>query len=433
MFSQLFGKYLTEKGVITEAEYSELIKKQLDARVKLGTIAVADGLLTEEQCDTLNRLQLQFDKRFGDLAVENKMLTEDQVSLLLKKQGNPYMKFLEVILESGKVSVSKVDEYLNDFKAEKGLADAEMAALKNDDIEALLPTYVFSSKKYVADITGIVVRNINRFVSRDFYFGRIARAEEVAYKYLSVQKTSGDDTVYIGIAQTDDGNGFAEVASNFSGAAVDNGSFDAFDAVCEFINCNSGLFASEYSKKGANLDMDPSLAYENDKITGNLYTVPIYVNNSEIKLVISVNDEISLGNAPIDLNAGGKAEVAEAVAGGNTILIVDDSRTSRKILRGLLEANGYTIVGEAQDGEEGVAMYESLKPQLVTMDITMPKLDGIGALKAIMAKDSAAKVVMITAAGQQSKVVEALKSGAKQFVTKPFDKDEVLKSIKESL
>lgn len=433
MFSQLFGKYLTEKGVISEAEYTDLIKKQLDTRVKLGTIAVAEGLLTEEQCETLNRLQLQFDKRFGDLAVENNMLTDDQVSLLLKKQGNPYMKFLEVILESGKVSVSKVDEYLNDFKAEKGFADAEMAALKNDDIEALLPTYVFSSKKYVADITGIVVRNINRFVSRDFYFGRIARAEAVDYKYLAVQKTTGDDTVYIGIAQTDDGKGFAEVASNFSGAEAESGSFDAFDAVCEFINCNSGLFASETSKKGINLDMDPSLAYENDKITGNLYTVPVFVNNSEIKLIISVNDEVNLGAAPIDLNSGEKASVSDNVAGSNSILIVDDSRTSRKILRGLLEANGYTVVGEAQDGEEAVAMYDSLKPQLVTMDITMPKLDGIGALKEIMAKDSSAKVVMITAAGQQSKVVEALKSGAKQFVTKPFDKDEVLKSIKESM
>ena len=117
------------------------------------------------------------------------------------------------------------------------------------------------------------------------------------------------------------------------------------------------------------------------------------------------------------------------------VLVVDDSMFVAKQLGQILASEGYEVVSTAVDGAEGVEKYKELCPHvdLVTMDITMPKLDGIGALKAIMAKDSAAKVVMITAAGQQSKVVEALKSGAKQFVTKPFDKDEVLKSIKESL
>ncbi|MDD5948537.1 MAG: response regulator [Lachnospiraceae bacterium] len=113
------------------------------------------------------------------------------------------------------------------------------------------------------------------------------------------------------------------------------------------------------------------------------------------------------------------------------ILIVDDSRTSRKVLRGILEEAGYEIIGEAPDGEQGVQMYNELKPDIVTLDITMPVLDGIGALKKIKERDSDAKVVMVTAAGQKSKMVEAVKYGASEFVAKPFDRDQLSAIIKK--
>ena len=113
------------------------------------------------------------------------------------------------------------------------------------------------------------------------------------------------------------------------------------------------------------------------------------------------------------------------------ILIVDDSRTSRKVLRGILEADGHEIVGEAPDGAQVAKMYEELKPDMVTLDITMPVLDGIGALQKIKEYDPDAKVVMVTAAGQKSKMVEAVKYGANEFVAKPFDHDQLLMIIKK--
>ncbi len=111
------------------------------------------------------------------------------------------------------------------------------------------------------------------------------------------------------------------------------------------------------------------------------------------------------------------------------ILIIDDSRTSRKMLINILVNAGHTIAGEANDGISGVEMYKQLKPDIVTMDITMPVLDGIGALKQIMEYDVSAKVIMVTAAGQQNKMVEAIKIGANDFVTKPFDPDIILSII----
>ena len=116
-----------------------------------------------------------------------------------------------------------------------------------------------------------------------------------------------------------------------------------------------------------------------------------------------------------------------------TVLIVDDSKTSRRILGDVLKNMGLEVVGEAVNGEEGFLKYKELRPDLVTMDITMPVMDGIESLSLIKHVDENAKVIMITAAGQKEKMVEALKRGADEFITKPFDEAEVLNAIKHIL
>lgn len=108
------------------------------------------------------------------------------------------------------------------------------------------------------------------------------------------------------------------------------------------------------------------------------------------------------------------------------IMIVDDSRTSRRILREILERNGHTIVGEATNGEEGYLKYKELKPEIVTMDITMPVMDGVESLSLIKKENPDAKVLMITAAGQREKMLDSVKRGAEEFVVKPFNEAEIL-------
>ena len=112
-----------------------------------------------------------------------------------------------------------------------------------------------------------------------------------------------------------------------------------------------------------------------------------------------------------------------------SVLIVDDSRTSRRILRDILERAGYSVVGETINGKEGVEQYEKLRPDIVTMDITMPEMDGIEALRIIKASHPEAKVVMITAAGQKDKMLEAVRIGAEEFVSKPFVEETVLEAL----
>ena len=111
------------------------------------------------------------------------------------------------------------------------------------------------------------------------------------------------------------------------------------------------------------------------------------------------------------------------------ILIVDDSRTSRRILRKILEDAGHTIVGEAVNGEEGYLKYQELAPEVVTLDITMPKMDGLEALRLIRKYDENATAIMITAAGQKEKMILAIKSGAADFISKPYDLKQTLNEI----
>lgn len=115
------------------------------------------------------------------------------------------------------------------------------------------------------------------------------------------------------------------------------------------------------------------------------------------------------------------------------ILITDDALFMRVTLKNILTQNGYEVVGEASNGVESVALYKSLKPDLVTMDITMPEMDGIAALKEIKAHDPGANVVMCTAMGQKNMVVEAIQAGAKDFIVKPFQPDRVLEAVQKLL
>ena len=115
------------------------------------------------------------------------------------------------------------------------------------------------------------------------------------------------------------------------------------------------------------------------------------------------------------------------------ILVVDDAAFMRKMVSDALAKGGHEVVGEAGNGVEALAQFQALKPDLVTLDITMPEKDGLAALAEIMAADPSAKVVMCSALGQESKVLEAIKLGAKDFVVKPFQPARVIEAVDKAL
>ena len=115
------------------------------------------------------------------------------------------------------------------------------------------------------------------------------------------------------------------------------------------------------------------------------------------------------------------------------VLVVDDAAFMRMMVKDILSKNGYEIVGEAENGMKALEKYQELKPDLVTMDITMPEMDGITAVKEIKKVDPAAKVVMCSAMGHQAMVIEAIQAGARDFIVKPFQADRVLEAIRKAV
>ena len=116
----------------------------------------------------------------------------------------------------------------------------------------------------------------------------------------------------------------------------------------------------------------------------------------------------------------------------STVLVVDDAMFMRATMKKILTEAGFEVVGEAENGKVAVERYQSLKPNLVVMDITMPELDGLGALKEIRGLDPEAKIVMCTALGQERTVMEALNLGASDYLIKPFQADKVVAALKKA-
>ena len=113
------------------------------------------------------------------------------------------------------------------------------------------------------------------------------------------------------------------------------------------------------------------------------------------------------------------------------ILICGDAAFMRMMIKDILTKNGYNVVGEAENGLKAVEKYSETKPDLVLMDITMPEMDGIQAMKKIKELDSGATVIMCSAMGQQAMVIESIQAGAKDFIVKPFQADRVIEAVKK--
>ena len=117
-----------------------------------------------------------------------------------------------------------------------------------------------------------------------------------------------------------------------------------------------------------------------------------------------------------------------------TFVVSDDAVFMRSLLKNIInQSENYEVVGEASNGKEAVALAEQLKPDILTLDITMPEMDGIQAIKEVLRVSPLTRIIMVSAMGQQSMIIEALKQGAKDFITKPFDKTRVNQSIQNVL
>ncbi len=431
MFGELFGRYLVGENVIDRPTLDKLLKEQAETRVKLGMMAVAEGFITDAQATEINQRQQKEDKRFGDIAVEMGMLTSTQVDQLLAKQGSPYMRFIQILVDETGVEASDIDGHLESFRKKEGFDQSELDAIKEENVGGYISAFASSSQPYISNIAGQVLRNMIRFVTSDFYIDRLKRVDEVPYQTLTIQHCHGDHSIYIGLLTEQGDDAFILIANHITGKNYDSLTPEVYDAVGEFINGVSGLITTELASERLVMEINPQTFYEKQSIKGRGYVLPIYIEGKTIDLFISVDNAVDVGQNALDIRVKVNTEKSAGAGsdGKPTVVIVDDSGWSRTILRNLLEKNGFAIIGEAGDGEEAIRVYKELHPDIITLDITMPKMDGIEALRNIMEYDTDAKAAMITSAGQRSKVLESLKLGAEKFITKPFDPTLVLTEL----
>lgn len=285
MVEYILGSYMVSKNLISNEQLQDTLAKQNQVRVKLGTIAVSEGILTLEQAEEVNRLQMSCDKRFGDIAIEKGYMTEAQLGKILKLQGNPYLVFIQSLVDEGLVEFGKVEAMVEDFRKENGYGYSDMEAIKNDEIEKIIPLYLSGQTEEFGDIIGIAVRLIRRSIDRFAYIGKAAMLGDANNFEVPVvsQKISG--TPIKRVALVEESDGLLEIACIYGREEYPAIDEDALDAAGEFLNCIDGLYTSEIGG-GADLQ-PPTYSVDGTSVVGaKICMVPIWVNNKQLKLVV---------------------------------------------------------------------------------------------------------------------------------------------------
>jgi hypothetical protein len=294
MFSRLFGNYLIRNNIINAEQLNEELKQQKASRVKLGLIAVSEKLLTEQQADEVNKLQRIMDKKFGDIAIEKGYLTESQVRRLLYLQGNPYLIFVQFFIEKNILSLNDIEVYLSAYQKENSLTDTDMEALKNGDIDNIIPIFVHTESPFYLDLISLAVRSLIRFVDNDIFIEPIYSVNEYNFETLAFQRLVGKHDMFVGLAAKD--KDLLIIANPYAKEDFTEMNEDSFDAVCEFINCINGLFATRLSQGNIDIEMVPPQYFVNQTLFSKeqITVIPIIINGKKIDFLLSIDNIVNV-------------------------------------------------------------------------------------------------------------------------------------------
>lgn len=287
MVEYILGNYLVDTGKITKEQLQQVLTSQDTVRVKLGLIAVEEGMMTMEQADEVNRMQSVMDQRFGDIAVIKGYLTEDQIGKLLKKQGSPYLMFIQALVDEQMVTMEEIDGLLNDFRRINGYSNSELEDIKSDDVDRILPLLLPEEAKKYLEVIGAAVRTLIRLVDRHVYLGRAAMVDTLPAEPL-VSQTLAWETGIVDCFSERDG-ALLKMCSIFAQEEFEQLDDDSLDAAGELLNCINGLYASNLSRQGEFLEMlPPEFTGVREMIKrGSICRVPIFVGDHGLYFTVA--------------------------------------------------------------------------------------------------------------------------------------------------
>lgn len=296
MFSQLFGNYLVNRGLLDESLQMKIQEHLCETRLDLGTSAVLSGYMEIGQADEINSMQTQNNKKFGELAVEKGYLNQEQIAKLLKRQGNEFSKYIDFL--ACKFNFSEIETYLKEFAQEEGFSEADLDSLKEDNLQTLVNLYCKTDDKYVEQLISIVVNNLMRFVSTDFFFGRMMKIKNLEYNFLVVLGLEGDIRMQLGFMAREDILGIDHLAQEYVMNISLFNNDEVVDAIGEFASLNLGLLSASITDK-LDCEIKTPEVFIKNRIVGTVYAVPIHLHNKELLVVISTDGTL-LGKKKYD-------------------------------------------------------------------------------------------------------------------------------------
>ena len=242
--------------------------------------------MTEEQAEEVNRLQALQDKRFGEIAIEKSYLTETDMEQLIKKQGNPYYLFLQAVQEKGYLSKDKVTGMRETYRDEKDLTETQMDVIASGTVDEIAEILLEAENAHAEGLIKLAVRNIVRFVSTDIYFERIECVNRLEAAQMASQQITASVPMQLGLVSENDE--LLELACIYGREEFSELDADAYDAVCEFINCNNGLYARNHSTLCCELELLPPTFESSAVLEGEIYLLTVYVNKKKMTIFVKI-------------------------------------------------------------------------------------------------------------------------------------------------
>lgn len=306
MFSHYFGNHLLSRRLLTPAQLKDILASLDSVHIKLGMLAIEAGLMTAQQVQEVHTLQMSQDKRFGTIAVERGYISSASLDELLGKQARRHLALSQALLDRGVFSFEQLETALADFKSATNLTEAEIEAIKNNDVDAVVATFfrsfelalllnavsdssasVAAPVRLIQDYVALFVRNLVRFVDPGVVIAQSVCVSNHAFDWCISQEIEGSFSLCTAISG--DGPGLARLGGRFARMELTEMDAVGQDAVGEFLNCHNGLFLSKLSNDGLDLELTPPTAHHRRTLVNQnaLCVIPITLPTGSFELVIT--------------------------------------------------------------------------------------------------------------------------------------------------
>lgn len=288
MFSQFFGHYLLNQGLLTREQLSDALEYQHSVHVKFGVIAVDEGLLTPVQVEKVHEMQKQVDKRFGEIAIDLGFLTNEQVEKMLSVQKQNHLLLAQALVDKGYMSIEQFSNALNDYKHQFSLSDDKFEAIKRGDIDELVGNILKVEDTNKAEKYGkylsLFAKNMIRFIDDQVYF-EVASSQELSNgNWLVHQEIVGEAPLFTAISASE--NVFLHIASVYAEEELTEVDELAQASVSEFLNLHNGIYLVNMSNDGIELNMNPQEVNQQAAVEGEVFIVTVQTSKGSFQLAI---------------------------------------------------------------------------------------------------------------------------------------------------